>query len=535
MAGYDGIVVQGKSDKPVYLWITGDGVEIRDAAHLRGESAFTRESKLKTELGKSVRVLTIGPAGDNMVSFATMLASENSVGSGGLAAVMGSKNLTAIAVNGDRKVDVADRESVLKLRTRIREMGPALSAATLETGMISTASKLKKIICHGCLTGCIRVNYRKPDGNERKFMCQAALFYEIRAQRYYGEDTDVAFKATEVCDDYGLDTRAIEMMIMWLSRCYRADILTDESTGIPLSQIGSYEFIETLARKISRREGFGDMLANGTHQAAKSLGSSAQSMIKDYITKTGDNEIYGPRLYITTGIFNAVEPRFPIQHLHELSLPAIQWSTWAMGIEGAPVTSSVIREMARRFYGSEIAADFSTYDGKAAAAARIQDREYTKESLIMCDLAWPIYFTASSEDYVGDPALDSQIYSAVTGREIDEAGLHRIGERIFNLQRAILTREGHRGREHDTIDEYNFTTPLKGDFGNPECLVPGKDGEVLSRKGMVVDRAEFERMMDEFYSIRGWDVTTGLQTRAKLEELNLGEIADTLESEGLLR
>jgi aldehyde:ferredoxin oxidoreductase len=299
--------------------------------------------------------------------------------------------------------------------------------------------------------------------------------------------------------------------------------------------MGSYEYIETLARRIAYREGFGDTLANGTHKAAESLGSSAQSMIKDYITRTGDNEIYGPRLYITTGIFNAVEPRFAIQHLHEISFPAIQWAGWAMGVEGAPVTSAVIREMARRFYGSEIAADFSTYEGKAAAAARIQDREYAKESLIMCDLSWPMYFTASSEDHVGDPTLDSQIYSAVTGREIDEDGLNRIGERVFNLQRAILAREGYRGREHDIIDEFNFTSPLKGDFGNPECLVPGKDGEILSRKGMVVDRAEFERMMDEFYSIRGWDVTTGLQTRTKLEELNLNKVADTLESEDLLK
>jgi len=535
MAGYDGVVVQGTADKPTYLWINGDRVEIRDASHLSGESAFTRESKLKGELGKSARVLTIGPAGDKMVRFATILASENSVGSGGLAAVMGSKNLTAIAVNGNRKLDVADRDSVLRLRKKIHEMGPAFTDAMLETGMVTPAARLKKSICYGCLTGCIRATYRKPDGDERKFMCQAALFYEIRAQRYYGKDTDVAFKATEVCDDYGIDTRALEMMIMWLSRCHKAEILNDESAGIPLSQIGSYEFIETLARKISRREGFGDILANGTYKAAENIGANAQSLIKDYMTRTGDNEIYGPRLYITTGIFNAVEPRFPIQHLHEISFPAIQWATRAMGVEGAPVTSAVIREMARRFYGSELAADFSTYQGKAAAAARIQDREYVKESLIMCDLAWPMYFTARSEDPVGDPSLDSQIYSAVTGNDIDEVGLNRIGERIFNLQRAILVREGHRGREHDTIDEFNFTTPLKGDFGNPECLVPGKDGEVLSRKGKVVDRAEFERMMDEFYSIRGWHIITGLQSRAKLEGLNLIGVADTLESEGLLK
>jgi aldehyde:ferredoxin oxidoreductase len=136
---------------------------------------------------------------------------------------------------------------------------------------------------------------------------------------------------------------------------------------------------------------------------------------------------------------------------------------------------------------------------------------------------------------VGDPSLESQICAAVTGREIDETGLYKIGERICNLQRAILAREGHRGREFDTIDEYNFTTPLKGDFGNPDCIVTGKDGELFSRKEAVVDREQFEKMKGEFYRIRGWDVPSGLQKRAKLEELGLNDISQTLEREGLIR
>jgi len=534
-AGYDGVVVYGKADKPVYLWIDTDKVEMRDAAHLTGKTAFYCEKKIKEELGESVRVVTVGPAGDNMVSFATFLAAEDSVGSGGLAGVMGSKNLKAIAVRGDKKVDVANRDRVLNLRRRINEMSAGLREPMLSMGMSLPTDRLKESLCHGCPTGCVRATYEKPDGEERKFMCQAALFYQIRAQRYYGEDTDVAFEATELCDDYGLDTRATETMIMWLSRCYKAGILKDEQTDIPLSKIGSYEFIEALVRKISHREGFGDLLAGGTHKAAESLGSEAQKLIKDYITKTGDNELYGPRLYITTGIFYAVEPRFPIQQLHEISVPVMLWAARVMGMKEIPVTSAAIRTMARRFFGSEIAADFSTYEGKALAAAKIQDREYAKESLILCDLCWPIFFTKVSSDYVGDPTLDSQICTAVTGREVDESGLYQIGERIFNLQRAILAREGHQGREYDSIDEFNFTTPAKGDFGNPDCIVPGKNGEVFSRKGMVVDREEFERMKDEFYQIRGWDVPSGLQKSAKLRELDLNDVAQRLESEGLLR
>ena len=108
-----------------------------------------------------------------------------------------------------------------------------------------------------------------------------------------------------------------------------------------------------------------------------------------------------------------------------------------------------------------------------------------------------------------------------------------MAERVFNLQRAILVREGHRGREYDSLDEFEFTVPLKGDFGNPECMVPGKNGEPFSRKGMVVDRDQFEKMKDEYYEVRGWDVTTGLQKKSKLEELGLDDVAQKLSLEGM--
>jgi len=533
-AGYDGMVVFGKADRPVYIRVDGDKVEIRDGAHLMGKAAFQREKTIKEELGDSVRVLTVGPAGDNMVSFATFLASDNSVGAGGLAGVMGAKNLKAIAVRGDKKFKVAHADKLSQLRSKIRQLSSGYAESLLTLGMLTSRDRLKKSFCQGCPTGCVRATHRNADGSERKFMCQAAMFYETRAQRYYG-NTDAALKATELCDDYGLDTRATETMIMWLSRCHKSGILTDERTGIPLSRIGSYEFIETLLRKIAHREGFGDTLARGTHKAAASLGKEAQALIKDYMVKSGDNELYGPRLYITTGIFWAVEPRLPIQQLHEVSVPVMLWGARQKGLKEVPVTTEVLRAMARRFFGSELAVDFSTYEGKALTAAKIQDREYAKESLILCDLFWPIYFAEASPDGVGDPSLESQICAAVTGREIDEAGLYKVGERIFNLQRAILAREGHRGREYDTIDEYNFTMPLKGDFGNTDCIVPGKDGELFSRKEAVVDREQFEKMKGEFYRIRGWDVPSGLQKRAKLEELGLGYVAKTLEREGLLR
>ncbi len=535
-AGYDALVVYGKADRPVYLLVNGERVEIREATHLTGMGAISCRERLKEELGRAFCVVTVGAAGESRVVFATLVADNDSTGSSGLGAVMGSKNLKAIAVRGTRrKVDVDDVEKARKLRERLRlELKSRFAFDQMILPSLVNPDRMKKDVCYGCSSGCMRLTYRSMSGVTGKFMCQAGLFYEVRAKRYYGELNEVPFEATKLCDDYGVDTHAIETMIMWLSRCHQAKILTDEITGIPLSKIGSKEFIEALLSKVSHREGFGDVLANGTHKAAETLGSKAQELITDYLTKTGYNSIYGARLYITTGLFYAMEPRLPIQQLHEISVLNMLWAMRAAGMENIHVTSEVMRAVAKRFWGSEIAADFSTYEGKALAAAKIQDRQYAKECLVLCDFLWPISHSGLSEDHVGDPTLESQVCAAVTGRDIDERGLYKIGERVFNLQRAIHIREGHKGREDDSLEEFNFTVPLKGDFGNPGCIVPGKDGEILSRKGMVVEREKFEQMKDEYYQIRGWDVPTGFQKRAKLQELGLGGVAEKLAGEGLL-
>jgi len=317
---------------------------------------------------------------------------------------------------------------------------------------------------------------------------------------------------------------------MWLSRCHHAGILTDENTGIPLSQMGSIEFIETLIRKMSLREGFGDVIANGVVKAAGIVGKGSEKLLTDYINRGEQGIAYDPRYFITTGLMYAMEPRQPIQQLHEVSRPILQWmarETYGRGY----VTSQVLRGIAKRFWGSEVAADLSTYEGKALAAVRIQDRQYAKESMILCDWVWPIMMVEFSDDHVGDPALDSAVFSAATGEDVDEAELNRRGERIANLQRAILTREA---RGSDTIAEWLFTTPQRDDPMNPRGIAPGKDGEPFVKKGAVVDRPQFEQMKKEFFRLRGWDPQTGLQTRARLEALDLKDVADGLAKRGLL-
>lgn len=533
-AGYDALVVLGKADRPVYLLIHDGQVQIKDAVHLTGKGAISCREALKETLGKSTRIVTIGPAGENRVTFSTFLADSDSSGSSGLASVMGSKNLKAIAVKGQKKIDVADKDQLGELKKRVLSLTGTPPTKVFSTSMMVPHERLKPQICYDC-TGCpVRASYAEKGLDRGKFMCQSSNFYEVRAHRYYGEYNHVPYTANKLCDDYGLDTHGIETMIMWLTRCRKAGVLTDEQTEMPLSKIGSVEFIETLTRKIAFREGIGDVLASGTLNAAQALGKDAQKLITDYISNTGYNPIYGGRLYLTTGLFWAMEPRLPIQLLHEVSMLGVKWAMQNSGLAATGVTSQVYRAIAERFWGSEAAADFSTYEGKALAAVRIQDRQYAKESLILCDFLWPITLTALPDERVGDPTLESRLCTAVTGMEIDEQGLYTMGERVYNLQRAIHAREGRKGRDSEALEEYNFTVPLKGDFGNPKCMVPGKDGEPFSRKGMVVDRKEFEKMKDEYYEIRGWDVKTGLQTKAKLEDLNLAQVAKTLESEGLL-
>ncbi len=157
-----------------------------------------------------------------------------------------------------------------------------------------------------------------------------------------------------------------------------------------------------------------------------------------------------------------------------------------------------------------------------------------KESLILCDSPWPFLYVEHSPDHIGDPTLESKIFSAITGREETKDELYGIGERIFNLQRAVLSREGHRGREFDSLPEACYSNPVETERLNPECLVPGKEGEIISRKGAVLDRDKFQNILGKFYELRGWDREKGLQRQDKLEELELSDVARDLAARDLL-
>jgi len=531
-AGYDGIIVQGRAEKAVYLLVDQDGAQIRDAGHLWGKGAIETREMLKAELGADVNVVACGQAGENLVVMASILADKDSSGSSGFGAVMGSKRLKAIAVaKGGTRLTAAHPD---KLRDLVRYY--AHLQGDRNADYFTVPGKTKRDSCWGCPGLCGRIAWKAAEGTEGKYFCQSALMYQIRAAQYYGQgrEGDVPFHVTKLCDNYGIDTMAVHVMMSWLSRCYREGLLTEEETGLPLSKSGSLEYAEALVRQIALREGFGDLLAQGVEKAADAIGRGTREKIGDLLHKAHGVDQYGGRTYIVNGLMYATEVRMPIQHLHKTSIPVMQWLGWVQHLEGAYVSGAVFRGIAARFFGSEAAADFSSYKDKGLAAKTIQDRQYAAECLVLCDYAWPVHVSPSTDDHVGDPSLEGKFFSAVTGQGIDESGLCRIGERVFNLQRAILAREGHRGRQSDALPEYNFTTPLKFDVLNPQMLVPGPDGNPVSRKGLTLDRDEFERMKGEYYQLRGWDVPTGRQTKGKLEELGLADVAADLESRGLL-
>jgi aldehyde:ferredoxin oxidoreductase len=534
-AGYDGLAVTGQADKPVYIVINEGDAAIKDASYLWGKTTVETENILREELGQDTRVMSIGPAAESRVTFATILASENASGSSGFGGVMGAKKLKAVAVKADNRhrPPAADPEKVRELAALVRRM----RTKNFEDYGHILPGKMKLTSCYGCISGCTRFIYKAENGHTFKSFCAASGVYMGPAMKYYGPEkgAEASLLAGRLCDKFGLDTITLSPLINWLDQCYQAGILSDKETGLPLSRIGSVEFIETLVRQLCLREGFGDILAQGVIRAAKYVGRGSEQLLSvKSLSRSGEGYEYDPRLMLANAISYATEPRRAVHIHHAVVLPLSRWFNWTeQKWKDAFLNTDILRDIAEKYWGGPDAFDFSTYRGKALAAMHIQNYGYLKESLILCDLAWPIYQVQDIDKNLGMGTLESRIVSAITGRQIDEAELLKTGERIYNLQRAILNRQGWGGRLGDTLPDFLFTEPVKGAFFDPGGLAPGKGGQIISRKGAVIDREQFEKLKDEYYTLRGWDVKTGFQTRAKLLELKLGDVADDLGKRGL--
>ncbi len=530
-AGYDGVVVTGRAQRPTYLWINDGKAEIKDADWLWGKGIYAVRDMLREKHGNKVRFVTTGPAGENKCRSATLMTDLEGSATGGFGAVMGSKNLKAISVLGAGKVPVADRQRLTELNRYTIHLS---KRGTLRMPVPKKHIRyVGKASCYQCGLDCIRGKFRTASGREAIRKCQSLIMYMPWVFTRPGEKIETAVDATEMCNDYSICTMEMHNILEWLNACHASGILTDQDIGLDMAQIGSGEFIKRLITMIAKREGFGDLLAEGLLRAGEKLGEDAKALFSDAVYGVGLGSPYSPREYKTTALLYALEPRQPINMLHSVSFMIARWLLNRIHQDLSPTTAEVFRSVARRFWGGDNAWNLTRYEGKALAAANIQDRYYVQDSLVLCDAGWPMMDSFSTPDHVGDPELENKLFTAVTGIETEMEDLHQYGERIFNQQRAVLLREGWQAKTDDYPAEFNFTQPIYADALNPDLIVPGPEEEPVSVKGSVLDKEKYGAMRAEFYELRGWDPETGLQKAQTLERLHLSDVARVLKEKNL--
>ena len=497
-------------------------VELRDASSLWGQGV-NKVAEMIEQAHSKARFLTTGVAGENFVRSAVIVGSHQSTSTAGYGAVMASKNLKAIVVKGRSKPSVADPGKLKELNRYTIEINKRLDLSvppdTTMSGHGYLLERIGKGGCYQCGLDCIRNKYRfgqRPDleGYRR---CQAMEYYMPWKYSHDDEPVDTFFDAPTLANDYSICTFELRSMINWFYACYQAGALTEAETGLPLSKIGTREFLEKLLHAIAHREGFGDILAEGLIRSAEKLPPAARAMLDPGILPVGESDVAMPRSSVAYALLDPMEPRMSRPMVHN----GFARAAWMFGRmdPSIPVTTEVFREIARSFWGSAEAADISSYDGKALAAVKIQNRTYTEDCLGLCDFAWPLTYSFSKPDHVGDPDLEARLFTAVTG--VDSAEIDRGIERMVNVQRAIMIREGRKVPEEDFPPEINFTEPLPPE---PPMMVPGPGEEPVAVAGKVLDREKFTGMLHEYYRLRGWDEATGLPTKETLATLGMDDL-----------
>ena len=537
-AGYDAIVIKGKSEKPVYLWVNEGKVELRDASHLWGKITGEAEKLIRTELDDNkVEVMQIGPAGEIGVRFAGIFSMSNRAnGRTGMGAVMGSKNLKAIAVRGKKRPVVADKARLSKLakwgvenlpdsdieglakygtaettgsnqtsgtlptfnyNSGVFDGWEAIDGTTMYDTILRGAAegkqdRLGRDTCYACTVRCKRV-VEITEGPYQVDPHYGGPEYETTSTfgNYCAIDDLAAIaKSNEICNKYGMDSISCGATISWAFEAFNEGALTLEDTdGLDLTW-GNAESMVALTEKIAQREGFGNLLAEGSERAAKAIGRGTEAFLITF--KGQEAPAHMPRVKRSLSVIYATNPFGADHQSHE---------------HDAAIEEDF------EFYEERLASlGFSTEvetrslePEKVRFAAASQRMYSTMDSLNLCQFVYgPAWQLFGPEDMV-------ELVRSVTGWEdITFEELQLVGERRVNLMRAFNAREGL-DRKDDLIPEKLFK-PLKGGVSD----------------GYVLDREEVQTAMETYYEICGWDPGTGNPTRKKLEELELGWVADRL-------
>jgi aldehyde:ferredoxin oxidoreductase len=526
-AGFEGIVLKGRSPQPVYLWLHDGQVELRDASHLWGKITGEAEQAIKEEVGDpKTEVLQIGPAGENMVRYACVInMSTRANGRTGMGAVMGSKNLKAIAVRGKQRPEFKDRDSIRELSkwgaqafptsgvVDMREhgtgstIGAQQAAGGLPTrnwasgvfegwepidGVTMTKTVLKENdTCFACIVRCKRV-VEITEGPYQVDPLYGGPEYETLSAlgSYCGVDDMAAVcKANELCNKYGIDTISAGAAIAWAMDCFEKGIITTEDTGGIELKFGNAAGMVEMVRQIGEREGFGNILAEGSQLAAQQIGPAAQELV--VASKGQEFPAHMPRVKRSLALIYAVNPYGADHQSHEHDpnyVPGAYDELWAeLGLlDPIADVQGLSREKVR----------YSLYG---------QWMYNLDNALSLCQFVWGPSWQLYHSSQI------TKLVQAATGWNISLWELVRVGERTVNLQRAFNAREGFTSQE-DALPAKMFQ-PLQGG----------------PTDGYQVTPAEFEQARAQYYAMAGWD-EEGRPTRGKLEELDLGWLADMLYS-----
>jgi aldehyde:ferredoxin oxidoreductase len=525
MAGYEAIVIKGKSPQPVYLWIKDEEVQICDASHLWGQKTGEVQSAIRDELGdQKIRVLQIGPAGENLVRYAALTNDlRHFNGRNGMGAVMGSKNLRAVAVRGSSNYrDYArDTKALITLgRTlaaRVKENPQSWSLQDKGTvGLTEGLNASGMLPTRNFRQGAFeRVEDIKWEVYEKELLtgrkscyacairCKREVQVDGKPSQYGGPeyeslgslgpncgvgDIHAIAKANELCNAYALDSISTGMSISFAMECFEHGLLTLEDTdGVEL-RFGNADAMVTMVERIALRKGVGDLLAEGVKRAAERIGGDAHRFAIH--VKGQELPMHEPRGKYNVGMGYAVS-EIGADHLvvaHDTMLVNPEGIPFKnaepLGIIEAQPANSLNDEKMRQFY--------------------VLEKVTSLEKVIgYC------FFGPAPRSYIRMGEVVESV-NAATDWNITLEDLLEIGERATNMARVFNAREGFT-RSDDTLPERLFG--------------PLENGHL---KGKSYPREEFEEALTELYRLKGWDQETGTPTREKLESLSLGWAADLL-------
>jgi len=506
-AGYDGLWITGRAPHPVYIWVHEGGVEVRDARHLWGLDTYQTQAALERELSAGVvRIATIGPAGEAALPFALILCDHGRVaGRTGMGAVMGAKNLKAIAVQGQGEIPLADRGSFAALRSEanraLRQDGVTLALRALGTAnaadyfdylgempkryfhaeifegaaRISGASVSETILagvtaCHACVIACGRL-VRLEDGGKRK-----GPEYETLVgfgPNLWLDDPVFVTRMGELCDRYGMDSISLSNTLGLAFTLYEKGVISEKDTDGIVLRWGDKSAVEALVHRTARRQGFGAYLAEGARALGRRFAAEEEAIQVNGL----EVAYHDPRGASGMALVYATSPRGACHNQSDYFMVDIGQADATLGLELYP-----------RLGGAE----------KAANVARHQDWRTWFNSLVMC------YFANV------EPQMIVDLVRAATGMSWDLAEALQAGERGWNLKRVINYRLGLR-REQEKLPRI-FLQPYPEAGAGTQGFVP-----------------PFEPMLEAYYRARGWEMQTGLPSRRKLTELGLDWVASDLE------